>query len=178
MGATGPQGPAGLACWDLNGNGTGDVPAEDINGDTVVNVSDCTGLQGPQGIQGIQGPQGIQGIQGPQGLTGPAGTARAYATIDPTTSPTFIIAARSSNIVSVARPSTGVYCITPAAGISPSDSASFVTVEWGNSVGNELFAYNVDLNTFQCAANEFAVRTYSGSPPTLSNSVGFQILIP
>ena len=38
-GDTGPAGAAGLAgtsCWDLNGNGVGDIPAEDANGDGKV----------------------------------------------------------------------------------------------------------------------------------------------
>ena len=38
-------------CWDLNGNGVAD-PAEDINGDTVVNRLDCAG---PQGVAGADG---------------------------------------------------------------------------------------------------------------------------
>ncbi|MCJ2556132.1 MAG: hypothetical protein LN415_03370, partial [Candidatus Thermoplasmatota archaeon] len=61
QGPTGPQGPSGAdgaACWDLNGNGTGDLPDEDINGDLVVDVLDCAGPQGPDGPQGIQGPPG------------------------------------------------------------------------------------------------------------------------
>ena len=44
----GLTGPAGLMCWDLNANGLAD-PAEDINGDTVVNTLDCAG---PQGVTG------------------------------------------------------------------------------------------------------------------------------
>ncbi len=88
-GATGPQGPQGLQgntgatgqqglpgtngtnCWDLNENGVGDVATEDLNGDTVVDVRDCTGPQGPQGPQGAQGPTGPQGPQGPVGPAGP-----------------------------------------------------------------------------------------------------------
>jgi hypothetical protein len=54
-GATGPQGPQGaagapgtdgangLSCWDLNGNGVGDVATEDLNNDGTVNVLDCEG---------------------------------------------------------------------------------------------------------------------------------------
>jgi hypothetical protein len=40
-GAAGPPGPPGISCWDLNENGIGDLPDEDINGDGVVNVLDC-----------------------------------------------------------------------------------------------------------------------------------------
>ncbi|UCD92152.1 MAG: collagen-like protein [Methanobacteriota archaeon] len=60
-GPTGPAGTAGVdgtACWDLNENGQKDVATEDINGDTVVDVLDCTGAQGPQGDPGPVGPAG------------------------------------------------------------------------------------------------------------------------
>jgi hypothetical protein len=58
QGPAGPIGPVGLAgadglnginCWDLNGNGIGDLPTEDLNGDMVVDVNDCTGPLGPPG---------------------------------------------------------------------------------------------------------------------------------
>ncbi|UCD92153.1 MAG: collagen-like protein [Methanobacteriota archaeon] len=77
QGATGATGANGTACWDLNENGQKDVATEDINGDTVVDVLDCTGATGPAGPQGPQGdpgPQGPQGDPGPQGLQGPPGT--------------------------------------------------------------------------------------------------------
>ncbi|MFQ6128570.1 MAG: hypothetical protein ACE5QW_06680, partial [Thermoplasmata archaeon] len=38
-----------IACWDLNQNGVPDLPAEDLNGDGIVDVNDCTGPQGPAG---------------------------------------------------------------------------------------------------------------------------------
>ena len=40
-GADGAPGADGQSCWDLNGNGAGD-PEEDINGDGIVNVYDCS----------------------------------------------------------------------------------------------------------------------------------------
>ncbi len=49
QGLTGQRGPNGTACWDLNGNGVGDVETEDLNGDTVVDVLDCAGPMGPVG---------------------------------------------------------------------------------------------------------------------------------
>src|SRR2546422_2293188 len=73
-GSTGSQGPAGqngmngLNCWDLNGNGVPDLPAEDLNGDSVVNVSDCTGPRGPAGsgalvASGVATPWRTGGLQ-------------------------------------------------------------------------------------------------------------------
>ncbi len=47
-GATGPAGSDGIACWDLNANGVGDIE-EDMNGDEFVDALDC---QGPQGEAG------------------------------------------------------------------------------------------------------------------------------
>jgi hypothetical protein len=51
-GAQGPPGSNGLNCWDLNGNGAPDPATEDLNGDLVVDVNDCTGPQGPPGAPG------------------------------------------------------------------------------------------------------------------------------
>ena len=40
-GLDGADGSDGFSCWDLNQNGIGDLPDEDINGDSVVDVLDC-----------------------------------------------------------------------------------------------------------------------------------------
>jgi len=61
-GADGADGTNGINCWDLNGNGVPDVPTEDLNGDSAVNVADCTGAQGPTGNTGATGPAGADGI--------------------------------------------------------------------------------------------------------------------
>ncbi len=99
-GNPGPQGPPGLECWDLDGDGIPDA-LEDVNGDGFWNALDCQGPQGPQGPPGLEcwdldgdgihdaledvngdgfwnaldclGPQGPQGPQGPAGPAGPAG---------------------------------------------------------------------------------------------------------
>ena len=42
-GAPGADGTDGVNCWDLNANGVAD-PAEDLNGDGVVDVEDCNAL--------------------------------------------------------------------------------------------------------------------------------------
>lgn len=41
QGPQGPAGKAGLHCWDLNGNGKGDLRSEDRNNDLKVDVLDC-----------------------------------------------------------------------------------------------------------------------------------------
>jgi len=60
-GPEGPPGPQGLSCWDINGNGIGDL-AEDTNGDGAFTAHDCQGLEGPQGDMGPAGPSGISGL--------------------------------------------------------------------------------------------------------------------
>lgn len=40
-GADGTDGTDGISCWDLNQNGVGDIPDEDINNDGIVDVFDC-----------------------------------------------------------------------------------------------------------------------------------------
>jgi hypothetical protein len=81
----------GIACWDLNGNGVGDLPAEDINVDLVVDVNDCTGAQGPQGLQGPPGP--------------PAAVLWAVVELDGTL-------VRSSNAVAATDQGIGQYTVT------------------------------------------------------------------
>ena len=43
-GLDGSDGSDGFSCWDLNENGVGDIPDEDINGDGVVDVADCNAV--------------------------------------------------------------------------------------------------------------------------------------
>lgn len=80
-GPTGAQGPAGVsgadgadgvACWDLNQNGVGDLD-EDINLDGKVDVLDCQGEPGPAGPQGPAGPKGDRGSEGSRGTAGTPG---------------------------------------------------------------------------------------------------------
>ncbi len=53
-------GPAGLACWDLNGNGQPDAE-EDINADGVWDARDCQGIAGQDGSDGQNGTNGASG---------------------------------------------------------------------------------------------------------------------
>jgi hypothetical protein len=62
--SSGTPGIDGVDCWDLNGNGVGDVATEDINGDLTVDVLDCKGDSGVAGTSGANGTNGINGIDG------------------------------------------------------------------------------------------------------------------
>ena len=50
-GTAGERGPAGLSCWDANGDGVPD-PAEDKNSDGVWDARDCAGAAGAPGAAG------------------------------------------------------------------------------------------------------------------------------
>ena len=81
-GPPGPQGPAGLACWDTNGNRIGD-PDEDLNNDGNFDALDCQGAQGPAGADGPAGPAGADGAVGPAGPAGAVGAAGADGAVGP-----------------------------------------------------------------------------------------------
>jgi hypothetical protein len=49
-GSDGAAGQDGVNCWDLNGDGVGDLETEDTNGDGVVNVEDCRGADAASGM--------------------------------------------------------------------------------------------------------------------------------
>ena len=46
-GPQGPDGAAGISCWDLNENGVKDISTEDTNRNGTVDVADCRGFLSP-----------------------------------------------------------------------------------------------------------------------------------
>ena len=56
QGDQGDPGADGISCWDLNGNGVGDITVdannEDLNLDGVVDALDCQGAPGQNGQDG------------------------------------------------------------------------------------------------------------------------------
>jgi hypothetical protein len=132
---------------------------------------------GPRGPQGATGPTGPQGATGPTGPAGADGTAQAFASVN--NSGPSLDMTRTKNFTAVSRPSTGVYCLTPAAGIAEAGTAAVVVPEWIASIGDNLFAMNVE-GSFGCSAGQFAVRTFtlSGGNLVLSNIVDFHIVVP
>lgn len=140
-------------------------------------------VRGPRGLQGPAGQQGAQGAPGTPGAPGAPGTAKAYALVSGSAT---ILTPYTKGTWSVRRAAgqpTGVFCVTPPAGINPETDPAIVTVEWGSSSGSDLLAYWNKVNSFQCGtATEYEVRTYDfqREPTTveLSNSVHFLITIP
>ena len=135
------------------------------------------GVAGPQGATGPAGANGTNGTNGATGATGPAGaagTARAYAEVDDST--VTFVAARTKNFTAVTRPSTGTYCLTPAAGIDPSAVATVAAVDYGissNLSGNAL----VRGSRLGCPAGNFEVETVD-STGALVNTIAFHLIIP
>jgi hypothetical protein len=145
------------------------------------NTQGLSGLRGVPGPQGLPGAAGSEGKVGPTGSTGPAGTARAYALMStPGSEPCEFLSAETKNFTSCTRPTTGIYCLTPAAGINPNTSPAFVTVEWGFSSGNSLAAFVEDTNVFgetdDCGTGAYEVRTYNFKGEA-TDSVAFYILV-
>ena len=82
---------------------------------------------------------------------------------------------RTKNFSAVTRPSTGNYCLTPAAGIDPASRAAVATPEWGNSAGADLEVF-VYANAPSCASGQFQVITHQAG--AASNNVAFYIFVP
>jgi hypothetical protein len=172
------------------------VRSIDIRNGTIVrkDISRSTrrslrGRRGPAGPPGATGPRGRRGARGPAGPTGPTGatgatgapgTARAYATVAGDS----IDQQYTKGTWAVRRPvtdPTGVYCLDPPAGIDPETDPAIVTVEWGDSAGEDLLAFWSKLNQDGCTDTEYIVQTYTfggDAIPDLSNNVAFLITIP
>ena len=137
---------------------------------------------GPDGAVGPTGTQGPKGDAGATGATGPAGTARAYARVNPFAvgGPAFVAGA-TRNFTGLTRPTTGVYCLTPAAGIDPARTSPVVSPERSAlPVGGGLLAY-VSAARTGCPATAFQVETFdwvAGGDPAHSDQVAFTIIIP
>jgi hypothetical protein len=137
------------------------------------------GATGPQGIQGVQGPQGPQGVKGD---TGAPGTARAYARVLTlgTFAPNFD-SSRTSGFTAVSRPQTGVYCLTPAAGIAPDSLPSVVSVDWYSSTPPEGDGSAMTTRPNNCSDAQFEVHTQRRGATTSAapaNDVAFTIIVP
>ncbi len=133
------------------------------------------------------GALGPSGDPGTPGTPGAAGTARAYAQVNSFGFPPNFGIVLAKNVTGVTHPETGVYCVTPAAGIDPTLTPCVVSPEWADSAGYDLFA-EWDSGGGPCPAGDYAVRTYQlpraadGSivvgTPTASDTVAFVLIVP
>ncbi len=138
-----------------------------------------TGRPGSRGRTGATGRTGAIGDTGAIGPQGPTGTARAYAVVQPT-SPSVVglVAGQTVNITGVSEPNPGVYCVAPAAGISPATDTAAVSPEVSYSSGGLPGAIAVNAQHPHCPTG-FEVDTYA--PPadtTLTSGYAFSIVIP
>jgi hypothetical protein len=131
------------------------------------------GQRGPRGVQGPQGTAGKTGKTGARGRTGPAGaagSARAYATVVADLGQPPIFTANVPNLAfgSVARTSTGVYCLAAPLLTVPQRSAAIASVRdlgGGYLVSNGLCTNGVAVQT----------RNTSGA---LVDNVDFNVWVP
>ncbi|MCW5889565.1 MAG: hypothetical protein KIT14_03340 [bacterium] len=124
------------------------------------------------GLVGPTGAAGAAGATGPEGPAGPPGpnAVRAWAHVDPS-DPSLVAA---SGITGVARASTGVFCLTPQAGVDADTSLLGVSVDYYHSSGAQNFA-QISYPQLSCAEGTFEVRTFDGTG-SLANTVSFVLV--
>jgi len=158
------------------------IPKNSVGSPQVINGSLQKGdlstkavaaLKGNRGAAGAQGSPGPAGASGAVGATGPAGTARAYAEVDSTTQS--LVTARTKNITAVARPSTGTYCLSPAAGIDPRAVAIVATEDF--ELSSEDGIVQVTGTGTDCPAGQLEVQT-DDTGGFLANTISFHLIVP
>ena len=87
---------------------------------------------------------------------------------------------RSKGLAGVTHPSTGVYCLDPAAdAFNVNRAIPQMSVDWSTSLGDALMAHWRSAGV-GCPAGQFAVLTFDGEDGTfdLSDSVSFTFYVP
>jgi hypothetical protein len=136
------------------------------------------GATGKTGAKGTTGARGPQGVPGAPGIQGPAGTARAYVLVEPT-SPTTVNLISPFNITSVTEPLPGVYCVTPAAGVSTASGIAAVSPEVSYSAPEVPGVIAVNAKRKNCPGVPIEVDTYTpGTPQTLATGYAFTLVLP
>lgn len=116
-------------------------------------------LKGKTGPSGPAGKEGAQGKEGKEGKEGPQGSARSFGAV--LSNGTLNSKVPSKNVASVSKPTTGVFCIKPAAssGITTSNTTIIASVDAQSANGSEATVQSEPKN---CAAGEFEVDTFDG----------------
>ena len=127
------------------------------------------------------GALGPPGDPGAAGAGGAAGTARAYAQVNSFQFSFGMVLAK--NFTAASHPETGVYCLTPAAGIDPTLMPCVVSPEWADSHGFDMLTEwdsTGGSGRGPCNTGDYTVRTYQlpGGTPTPSDEVAFVVIVP
>ena len=137
----------------------GSLQRVDLSAATIRALHGARGTRGAEGIQGPQGPPGERGPQGLQGIPGVPGTARAFGLVNDAGQ-----LSRSTNVTNVDIPSTGVFCLTLAAGIDTGKTGLVATPDSDDD--STKFGDNVDQTFVEwvsgaedCPAGDLEVRT-------------------
>jgi hypothetical protein len=120
----------------------------------------------------------VADVQGYFRALPPAG--RAWASVQRALGVVQFEAARTKNFTAVTRPLTGVYCVTPATGLTLANVPIMVTIEWSNSLGSDLLVYPVGIPAAPCTGAQLQVRTFRlpGGVATPSDDVAFFLWVP
>jgi hypothetical protein len=107
---------------------------------------------------------------------------RAYAYVKAGSPHPTLDAARTKGFASVARVgTTGVYCVTPDAGIDPRTSAPAVTAVWNNGVLDRATA-QLETTLEKCGARQIEIYTYTDggadSNPHPTSGIDFTVVLP
>jgi hypothetical protein len=132
-------------------------------------ASDFRSGQLPAGPRGSQGPQGAPGAPGQ-----PGAAVRAYAEVSSGASPSF---RSGSGFTKVTTPSAGVYCLTPAAGITPGSSTAVVSAVYASALTTTpQFVFRGEDGA--CSSGQFEVETFINASMTPTYNVSFDIAVP
>ena len=89
----------------------------------------------------------------------------------------------SRGFTAVERPAaltTGVYCLTPAAGVTVAPSSPIASVDWSRSNGSDLLVEPLGKTIIDCPVGMLEVHTFKLSAGTFqpTNDASFSVLLP
>jgi hypothetical protein len=87
--------------------------------------------------------------------------------------------ARTRGFLSVNRPATGVYCLTPTdPAITPATTAYTTVVDWGKSSSGANGLAQARVTGLGCEAGQFEVRTFLAQTGAPADNLGFLVVVP
>jgi hypothetical protein len=145
----------------------------------VCQLPGSVGQRGPRGFVGAHGKRGFTGPIGNTGPTGPPGAAHAYAVVS-ARGGAQLVPGLTREFTGVSAVSRGVYCLTPAPTIKPSETPAVVSGETSFSEPGVVPMAVLNSLRGSCNANEFEVETYrlGEKGPELSSQAAFSVVVP